>query len=148
MVKQKKILVESCPISNEILRLASSILGHSLPALLSRGVSVSLNNDDPAILGHGKNGLSHDFWQAYMAFENLGLEGLAVMAENSIKWCAVEDEEGKEWVQGIEKGYLGKGTKARMLKDWRAEFEKWCQWVIMEFAEEDDDGEDEGAEMV
>jgi adenosine deaminase CECR1 len=146
MVKQKKILVESCPISNEILRLASSILGHSLPALLSRGVSVSLNNDDPAILGHGKNGLSHDFWQAYMAFENLGLEGLAVMAENSIKWCAVEDEEGKEWVQSIEKGYLGKGVKARMLRDWRAEFEKWCQWVIMEFAEEDDDGEDGGAE--
>src|SRR2546423_154463 len=88
MVKQKKILVECCPISNEILRLSSSILGHSLPALLSRGVSVSLNNDDPAVLGHGKNGLSHDFWQAYMAFENLGLEGLAVMAEDSIKWRA------------------------------------------------------------
>ena len=144
MVKQKKILVESCPISNEILRLSSSILGHSLPALLSRGVSVSLNNDDPAILGHGKNGLSHDFWQAYMAFENLGLEGLAVMAENSIKWCAVEDESAKEWVQGIEKGYLGKGAKARMLKEWRADFEKWCQWVIVEFAEEDDDGDDDG----
>ena len=152
MVKQKKILVESCPISNEILRLSSSILGHSLPALLSRGVSVSLNNDDPAILGHGKNGLSHDFWQAYMAFANLGLEGLAVMAENSIKWCAVNDEDGKEWVQGIEKGYLGKGAKARMLKEWRAEFEKWCQWVIVEFAEDDDDGEDEddgnGVELV
>lgn len=144
MVKQKKILVESCPISNEILRLSSSILGHSLPALLARGVSVSLNNDDPAILGHGKNGLSHDFWQTYMAFENLGLEGLAVMAENSIKWCAVEDEGGKEWVQGIEKGYLGRGAKARMLKEWRSEFEKWCQWVIVEFAEEDDgEGEDE-----
>ena len=143
MVKQKKILVESCPISNEILRLSSSILSHTLPALLARGVSVSLNNDDPAILGHGKNGLSHDFWQAYMAFENLGLEGLAVMAENSIKWCAVEDEEGKEWVQSIEKGYLGKGQKARMLKEWRAEFERWCQWVIVEFAEEDD-GDDDG----
>jgi adenosine deaminase CECR1 len=146
MVKQKKILVESCPISNEILRLSSSILGHSLPALLSRGVSVSLNNDDPAILGHGKNGLSHDFWQAYMAFENLGLEGLAVMAENSIKWCAVEDEGGKEWVQGIEKGYLGRGAKARMLKEWRAGFEKWCQWVIVEFAEEDEEEEDEEEE--
>ena len=143
MVKQKKILVESCPISNEILRLSSSILGHSLPALLSKGVSVSLNNDDPAILGHGKNGLSHDFWQAYMAFANLGLEGLAVMAENSIKWSAVEDEDGKEWVQGIEKGYLGKGAKARMLKQWRAEFERWCQWIIVEFAEEDDNGDDE-----
>jgi adenosine deaminase CECR1 len=47
-------------------------------------------------------------------------------------------------VQGIEKGYLGTGAKARMLKEWRTEFEKWCQWVIVEFAEDDDgDGEDE-----
>jgi hypothetical protein len=46
-------------------------------------------------------------------------------------------------VQGIEKGYLGKGAKAKMLKEWRAEFEKWCQWVIVEFAEEDDDGDED-----
>lgn len=139
MVKEKKILIESCPISNEILRLASSILAHSVPALLSRGVPVSLNNDDPAILGHGKNGLSHDFWQSYMAFANLGLEGLGTMAENSLKWCAVEDQKNPEWLKGLTDGYLGKTAKAKMMKEWRAEFEKWCQWIIMEFPLEDDD---------
>lgn len=146
MVKEKKILIESCPISNEILRLSSSILSHSLPALLSRGVSVSLNNDDPAILGHGKNGLSHDFWQSYIAFENLGLEGLGTMAENSIKWCAVEDQKTPEWLKGINDGYMGKTIKAQMLKEWRREFEKWCQWVAMEYpleADESDEDEDE-----
>ncbi|OAP56166.1 hypothetical protein AYL99_09345 [Fonsecaea erecta] len=148
MVKEKKILVESCPISNEILRLSSSILSHSLPALLSRGVAVSLNNDDPAILGHGKNGLSHDFWQAYMAFENLGLEGLATMAENSLKWCAVEDQKLGEWTKGITDGYLGKGVKAKLLREWRSEFEKWCQWILMEYPleAEEEDGEDEDEE--
>ena len=146
MVKEKKILVESCPISNEILRLSSSILSHSLPALLSRGVSVSLNNDDPAILGHGKNGMSHDFWQAFMAFENLGLEGLATMAENSIRWSAVEDQNQGEWLREISEGYMGQGIKAQWLKEWRSEFEKFCQWVIMEFPLEDD--EDDGAEML
>lgn len=157
MVKEKKILIESCPISNEILRLSSSILGHSLPALLSRGVSVSLNNDDPAILGHGKNGMSHDFWQSYMAFENLGLEGLGTMAENSLKWCAVEDQKTPEWLKGISDGYMGKTAKAQMLKEWRREFEKWCQWVVMEYPleaeesddddeDEDDDDEDEGSD--
>jgi len=142
MVKDKKILVESCPISNEILRLSSSILSHSLPALLSRGVAVSLNNDDPAILGHGKNGLSHDFWQSYMAFQNLGLEGLATMAENSLKWCAVEDQKPADWTKAIAEGYLGKTVKAKMLKEWRIEFEKWCQWVIIEYPLEDDDDRD------
>lgn len=142
MVKDKKILIETCPISNEILRLSSSILGHSMPALLSRGVSVSLNNDDPAILGHGKNGLSHDFWQAFMAFENLGLEGLAVMAENSLKWCAIEDQKTPDWLKGISDGYMGKTVKAKMLKEWRSEFEKWCQWVCMEYPLEVEDSED------
>jgi adenosine deaminase CECR1 len=143
MVKEKKILIESCPISNEILRLSSSILGHSLPALLSRGVSVSLNNDDPAILGHGKNGLSHDFWQSYMAFENLGIEGLGTMAENSLKWCAVEDQKTPEWLKGISDGYMGKTVKAQMLKEWRREFEKWCQWIVMEYPLEAEESEDE-----
>ena len=143
MVKDKKIMIESCPISNEILRLNSSILGHSLPALLSHGVAVSLNNDDPAILGHGRNGLSHDFWQSYMAFANLGLEGLGTMAENSLKWCAVEDQKTSEWLKGVTDGYLGKTAKAKMLKEWRSELEKWCQWIIMEYPLEDDDEVDE-----
>lgn len=143
MVKDKKILVESCPISNEILRLSSSILTHSLPALLSRGVSVCLNNDDPAILGHGKNGLSHDYWQTFMAFESLGLEGLATMAENSIRWSAIEDQEQGEWLKEISEGYLGHGAKAQRLKEWRSEFEKFCQWIILEFPLEDDEYEDD-----
>jgi adenosine deaminase CECR1 len=145
MVKEKKILVESCPISNEILRLSSSILSHSLPALLSRGVSVSLNNDDPAILGHGKNGLSHDFWQTFMAFENLGLEGLATMAENSVRWSAIDDQKQGEWLREISDGYMGHGIKAQRLKEWRSEFEKFCQWIIMEFPLEDEEDEDESA---
>ena len=139
MVKEKKILVESCPISNEILRLSSSILSHPLPALLSRGVSVCLNNDDPAILGHGHNGLSHDYWQAFMAFENLGLEGLATMAEDSIRWSAIEDQKQGSWIREINEGYLGQGKKAERLKAWRGEFEKFCQWIILEFPLEDEE---------
>lgn len=146
MVKEKKILVESCPISNEVLRLSSSILGHTMPALLARGVAVSLNNDDPCILGYGKNGLTHDFWQCLMGFENLGLEGLATMAENSIKWCAIEDQKQADWIKGITDGYMGKTAKVQMMKTWRMEFEKWCQWVINEYPLETEDEDDEDDE--
>lgn len=149
MVKEKKILVESCPISNEVLRLSSSILGHTMPALLARGVAVSLNNDDPCILGYGRNGLSHDFFQTFMGFANLGMEGLATMAENSVKWCAVEDQKQADWIKGISDGYMGKTVKAQMMKAWRTEFEKWCQWIVMEYpleADEEDDEDDEDDE--
>ncbi|KAI9877614.1 MAG: hypothetical protein M1830_003292 [Pleopsidium flavum] len=133
MIKDKKILIESCPISNEVLRLTSSILSHPLPALLARGVSVALCNDDPAILGHGKSGLTHDYWQALQGWESLGLAGLGSLAENSIRWAAFADQKAADWVKDIKDGTFGQGIRAARMKEWNAEFEKYCQWIVMEY---------------
>jgi len=142
-VKDKKILIESCPISNEMLRLTGSIMQHPLPALLSRGVACALCNDDPAILGQDTAGMTHDFWQALQGWENLGLEGLGSLAENSVRWAAFEDESPAEWVKGVRaastagsSGPEGKGTiKAERLKDWAVRWEQFCLWVVTEFGE-------------
>ena len=135
MVKQKKILIESCPISNEVLRLTSSIKSHPLPALLSRGVAVALCNDDPAILGHGKNGLTHDFWQAFQGWENIGLEGLGSLAENSVRWAAfAPDQTTKEWNKDIKDGVFGVGVRASRLREFNVEWNKFCEWIVMEYA--------------
>ncbi|KAJ5779713.1 hypothetical protein N7457_007433 [Penicillium paradoxum] len=139
LVKEKKILIECCPISNEVLRLASSIKSHPLPALLSRGVAVSLCNDDPAILGHGRNGLTHDFWQALQGLENVDLVGLSMMAQNSIRWSCYEDQSTAEWKAGIQNGVMGKGLKSERLRDFGSDFEKFCEWIVLEFAEFDAD---------
>ncbi|KKY27977.1 putative cecr1 family adenosine [Phaeomoniella chlamydospora] len=143
MAKDKRILIECCPISHEILRLTNSILSHPMPALHSRGVPVSLSNDDPAILGHGKNGLTHDFYQTYLAFDNLGLEGLGTMAENSVKWSAFEDETQADWTKGIKMGKAGTGVKGERVREWNQDFEKWCEWVVKEFALTVDDEEED-----
>ncbi|KAL1974994.1 hypothetical protein VTN31DRAFT_5198 [Thermomyces dupontii] len=137
-VKNKNILIECCPISNEILRLTGSIKQHPLPAMLSRGVSVSLCNDDPAVFGHGQNGLTHDFWQVVQGLENVGLSGLAVMAHNSILWSCYEDQSASEWQSEIRRGITGDGLKAQRLREWYAEFEEFCQWVVQEFGGEVD----------
>lgn len=144
LVKQKKILIEACPISNEVLRLTSSIKAHPLPALLARGVSVALCNDDPAVLGVGKNGLTHDFWQALQGWENLGLEGLGSLAENSIRYAAFEpDQDAKEWNKDIRDGKYGEGSRASRIREWTTQWNEFCQWVILEFAEyASDEGED------
>ncbi|KAJ5086993.1 hypothetical protein NUU61_008300 [Penicillium alfredii] len=139
LVKEKKILVECCPISNEVLRLTSSIKSHPLPALLARGVPVSLCNDDPAILGHGRNGITHDFWQAMQGLENIDLAGLAMMAQNSIRWSCYDDQSTAEWKAEVHQGILGDGIKAARLREWCSEFEKFCEWVVLEFAEFDED---------
>ncbi|EDU47388.1 adenosine deaminase family protein [Pyrenophora tritici-repentis Pt-1C-BFP] len=133
MVKEKRILVESCPVSNEVLRLCGSIMSHPLPALLARGVPCSLCNDDPTILGQGKSGMSHDFWQALQGWENLGLEGLGSLAENSVRWASLDDYSAKDWTQDIKDGMFGKGIRAQRLKEWVSKWEKFCAWIVEEY---------------
>lgn len=135
MVKQKKILIESCPISNEVLRLTSSIKSHPLPALLARGVAVALCNDDPAILGQGKNGMTHDFWQAFQGWENLGLEGLGSLAENSVRYAAFDpDQTTKQWGKDIKDGVFGNGIRAARMREFNLDWKNFCEWVVMEYA--------------
>ena len=134
MVKTKGILIESCPISNEVLRLTSSIKSHPLPALLARGIPCALSNDDPAILGHRGNGVTDDFWQALQGWENLGLAGLGSLAENSVRWAAYEDQTTKEWTEDIKKGIYGQGVRASRLREWHVAFHKFCEWVLLEYA--------------
>ena len=134
MVKQKKILIESCPISNEVLRLTSSTKAHPLPALLARGIPCALSNDDPAILGHRENGVTLDFWQALQGWENLGLAGLGSLAENSVRWAAFEDQTSKEWNKDVKDGVYGEGIRGSRLREWTAEWNKFCEWIVMEYA--------------
>lgn len=136
MVKEKRILVESCPISNEVLRLCASVLSHPLPALLARGVACSLCNDDPAILGQDTAGMTHDFWQALQAWDNLGLAGLASLAENSVRWAAFEDLSAPEWVKGIKEASLGDGVRAERMKEWAIQWEQFCLWVVTEYGDD------------
>ncbi len=136
MVKEKKILVESCPISNEILRLCASVMSHPLPALLARGVTCALCNDDPAILGQDTAGMTHDFWQALQGWDNLGLAGLGSLAENSVRWAAFEDQTTAEWQKSIKEASLGDGIRAERLKEWAVDWEKYCLWIVTEFGNE------------
>lgn len=135
MVQQRRILIEVCPISNELLRLTSSIKSHPVPALLARGVDVALCNDDPAILGHSMNGLAHDFWQALQGWDNLGLEGLGSLAENSVRYAAyAPDQSTKEWNKDVKDGVFGDGVRASRLREWTSDWNKFCEWIVMEYA--------------
>ena len=134
-VKERKILVETCPISNEVLRLTGSIKSHPLPALLARGVPASLSNDDPAILGHGKHGMTQDFWQALQGWENLGLEGLGSLAENSVRYAAyAPDQNTKEWNKDIKDGVYGQHIRAERMREWTSLWNKFCEWIVIEYA--------------
>lgn len=126
LTRQHGICLEVCPISNEILRLTASIMSHPLPALLANGVPVSINNDDPGILGQMKTGsMTHDFWQVLQAYDNVGLEGLGDLAETGVRYAAFD---------GVPVG-VEEGVRKERLDQWRQKWEEFCEWVCQEYPE-------------
>lgn len=88
MCRENGIALEVCPISNEILRLTSSMPMHPLPAMINQGVPVTLNSDDPAVFG--AMGLSYDFFQVFVSSETTGLTTLKQIALDSIEFSTLE----------------------------------------------------------
>lgn len=130
LARENGICLEVCPISNEILRLTASIMSHPLPALLAHGVPVSINNDDPGILGQSEtSSLTHDFWQVLQGYDNVGLEGLGDLAETAVRYAAFD---------GVAVG-VEEGVRKQRIEEWRQMWERFCAWVCDEFRDWDDD---------
>ncbi|KAH6649745.1 hypothetical protein F5144DRAFT_588399 [Chaetomium tenue] len=99
-VKDKRILVETCPVSNDGLDLTSgSAMSHPLPTLLAQGVPCALCDDNSGIpSGQGKDGASlmtNIFWHAFQAWDSIDLATLGSLAENSVRWAAFEDQDAE-----------------------------------------------------
>ncbi|KAJ5783219.1 hypothetical protein N7457_004993 [Penicillium paradoxum] len=132
-VIEQNVMIEVCPISNEVLRLNEDILHHPLPAMIAHGIPTAISNDDPAILGQDAAGLSYDFYQTIQAFDNIGLAGLGALAQNSLRWANFEDQSDKDWVQDIDRGEHGTGIKAKHIQGWNKDWEEFCQWIVDEY---------------
>ncbi|KAI9930411.1 hypothetical protein ASPWEDRAFT_26940 [Aspergillus wentii DTO 134E9] len=130
------IMVEVCPISNEVLRLNTDILHHPLPAMIAHGIPTAISNDDPAMLGQNAPGLSFDFYEAIQGFDNLGLGGLGALAHNSLRWANFEDQSDADWIRDIDLSERGTGTKAKYIQSWNKQWEEFCEWIVNEYGDE------------
>lgn len=93
MIKKQNKLVEVSPISNQILGYVSDMRNHPARVLLSNGVQCSINSDDPSVYGY--NGLSYDFWVAFVYWE-LDVKALKKLVFNSINYSSLNDNEKKQ----------------------------------------------------
>ncbi|KIJ25243.1 hypothetical protein M422DRAFT_62279 [Sphaerobolus stellatus SS14] len=82
MCREKQIAIEVCPISNEVLRLTTSMPMHPLPVFINHGIPVVIGSDDPAVFGN--MGLSYDFYQIFVSSEICNLSTLKALASDSI----------------------------------------------------------------
>ncbi|KZT26489.1 Metallo-dependent hydrolase [Neolentinus lepideus HHB14362 ss-1] len=109
--KEKRIAIEMCPISNEILRLTSSMPMHPLPIIVNHGIPVALCSDDPAVFGN--MGLSFDYFQVLVSSEISGLTTLGQIARDSLEHSTLEGED-----------------KARALAVWEKRWQDFCKEVV------------------
>ncbi|KAM0263891.1 hypothetical protein ACHAQJ_000926 [Trichoderma viride] len=111
LCKERKIAIETCPVSNEVLGLVPTTKSHHLPVLLANCVPCTVNSDDP---GSWKASmLSHDFYQAMMGSENMTLLGWRTLAEWSISYSCTNE-----------------ATKKEMLSNYSHKWTEFCQWIV------------------
>lgn len=92
LLAERGIPLEVCPTSNVHTSTVPDLRSHPLPALLERGLAVTLNTDDPSISGID---LAHEY---RVAVEGLGLgeDDLQKMQENAVAAAFLTPKERNE----------------------------------------------------
>ena len=93
IVKEKKICIECCPVSNKILGYQGDMRLHPTRSLLRQGVPVSINPDDHGFFN--SQGVTLDYLIAYLDW-GLDLSDMKQLAINSLEHSSVTDDEKKE----------------------------------------------------
>lgn len=78
---EEQIPLTVCPLSNVRLRAVDTLADHPLPAMLSAGLNVSVNSDDPAYFG----GYVDDNFSQLRSVHGLTTQQQATLAANSIR---------------------------------------------------------------
>lgn len=95
-VRDKRILVEACLVSDDGGTLAATLKYPPLQALLAQGVPCALCADDTGILFSQEAAprMTNVFWEV---LQDMDLAGLGSLAENSVRWAAFEDQDSEAW---------------------------------------------------
>ncbi|MCW2579842.1 MAG: adenosine deaminase [Blastococcus sp.] len=97
-LRDERIPLTVCPLSNVHLRSVDRIEEHPLPAMLELGLVVTVNSDDPAYFG---GGIDANFAAVRTA---LGVSDadLAVLAANSFEAAFIDDDDRAGWLTEVE----------------------------------------------
>ncbi|KAN0061734.1 hypothetical protein ACQY0O_005726 [Thecaphora frezii] len=118
LCKQRRVTVEACPISNQVLGYTANIAAHpSLLTLLNQNVPLALCSDDPAIFEN--YGLSYDFYQVLISSHSTTLASLGVLVHQSIDAALVDDATKQQWHQTF-----------------RQQWDGFLRWILAEFADQ------------
>ena len=96
---KERIPLTVCPLSNLKLRVFPDLGQHNLPALLTAGLCVTINSDDPAYFG----GYINDNFVQTFAATGMGPEQALQLARNSIEASFAPEADKARWIAQITK---------------------------------------------
>lgn len=80
-LKQKKIPLTLCPLSNLSLQVVKDLTKHPLKLFYDMGLKVTINSDDPAYFG----GYLNENYQVMLENQNLSLKDMVVISKNAFE---------------------------------------------------------------
>ena len=99
LMKDRKIAVEVCPISNQLLGFQADLRNHPAQTYIRYGVPVVMGSDDPGTFGYDH--FTVDWYMAYFGW-GLDLADLKLLAKNSMQYSAMPAKEKKSAMQKFE----------------------------------------------
>lgn len=90
IVKEKKICIECCPVSNFVLGYVLDLRCHPARGFLHQGLPVTISPDDPGFMGY--HGVTLDYVYVFLAW-GLDIADLKKLILNSIQFASVSDYE-------------------------------------------------------
>jgi adenosine deaminase len=105
-LREERIPLTVCPLSNVALRVVDTLSDHMLPAMVDAGLVACVNSDDPAYFG----GYVDDNFAALRNELGLRDEALAVLARNSFEACFAPEADKQRWMAEVD-AWLAAGAQ-------------------------------------
>ncbi len=97
-----KIPLTVCPLSNLKLKVVTQMNDHPIKRMLEKGLTATVNSDDPAYFG----GYVNENFMAVSSALNLSKDDIYQLARNSFNACFLDDEAKHQLLIKIEQFYL------------------------------------------
>jgi len=102
-IVKRDIALTVCPLSNTALQVVDDLRNHPLKKMMTLGLKVTINSDDPTYFGGQVN-------QNYVAIQkalSLTKQEIYELAKNSFQYSLLDEESKKEYIEEIE-NYVSK----------------------------------------
>ncbi|XP_052895793.1 adenosine deaminase 2-like [Anopheles moucheti] len=101
-VRRKQLVLEVCPISNQVLGLVRDLRNHPASFYVAQNIPIVITSDDPGFWD--AVGVTFDYYYAFLAIApQAGLGFLKQLVWDSIRYSALSDEERQNITRTMEK---------------------------------------------